>query len=49
VQIWVEEGNRPPPRFSAVLNRNRKPRLDPESFDFKAPEGARQIEFQPAN
>ena len=43
--VW-EAGS---PRFSAVLNWNLEPGIEPGSFDFKAPEGARQIEFQPVD
>lgn len=35
------------PRFTAVLDWNLEPRIESGSFKFQAPEGARQIEFEP--
>ena len=35
------------PRFTAVLDWNLEPRIEPGSFEFKTPEGARQIPFEP--
>jgi hypothetical protein len=37
------------PRFSAILNWNLEPKPKPGLFNFKAPEGARKIDFQPAD
>lgn len=37
------------PRFAAILNWNLEPKLKPGTFDFQAPEDARQIIFESAD